>query len=90
MQKMKNKIRFLKKITILCVIMNLIITLVTLFICLMQQEISAGILSALLGAWSIELGLTALIKNTESKEDKQNVEIEEKIISQPDPTKDSI
>lgn len=87
---MKNKVRFLKKITILCVIMNLIITLVTLCICLMNQDISAGVLSALLGAWSIELGLTALIKNAESKEDKQNSEIEEKTISQPDPNKDSI
>lgn len=87
---MKTKVRFLKKITILCIIMNLIITFITLYICLIQREISTGILSALLGAWSIELGLTALIKNTEAKEDKQNVEIEEKIISQPDPDKDSI
>lgn len=87
---MKTRVRFLKKITILCIIMNLIITFITLYICLIQREISTGILSALLGAWSIELGLTALIKNTEAKEDKQNVEIEEKIISQPDPDKDSI
>jgi len=87
---MKTKVRFLKKITILCIIMNLIITFITLYICLIQREISTGILSALLGAWSIELGLTALIKNTEAKEATSDVELEEKIISQPDPDKDSI
>lgn len=86
---MKNKIRFLKKITILCVIMNLIITLVTLFICLMQQEISAGILSVLLGAWSIELGLSALIKKSEKSNELVQI-IEDDTEEGLDPLNDSI
>lgn len=66
MKKEKKTIRFLKKITVLCVIMNTIITLSALYICLIQSEISAGVLSALLGAWSIELALSAFIKNAEN------------------------
>lgn len=78
---MKKNIRFLKKITILCVVMNTIITFTTLGICVLQREISAGILSALLGAWSIELGLSAFIKNSEKPQEEIQIteeDIEEK------------
>ena len=90
---MKTNIRFLKKITVLSVIMNMIITFSALFICYIQQEITSGILSALLGAWSIELCLTAIIKSNEqkdnSKEDNLVNNIEDEP-SKPDPTQDSI
>ena len=87
---MKKNIRFLKKITILCVVMNTIITFTTLAICILQREISAGILSALLGSWSIELGLSAFIKNSEKqKEDIQIIE-EEETEKKSDPLDDSI
>ena len=79
---MKKNIRFLKKITILCVVMNTIITFTTLGICVLQREISAGILSALLGACSIELGLSAFIKNSEKPQEEiqitEEADIEEK------------
>lgn len=90
---MKNNVRFLKKITVLSVIMNIIITFSALYLCYKQNEITAGILSALLGAWSIELCLTAFIKNTEQKENSNtnnlvnNSNIE---ITEPDPEIDSI
>lgn len=85
---MKNKIRFLKKITVISIIMSMIITFSTLVLCFIQQEITAGILSALLGAWSIELCLTAIIKNNEWKEEKKiSIDVND---SEPDPTKDSI
>ena len=54
----------------LCIIVNIIITGVTLFICLRTNEITAGILTALLAAWSIELTLGAIIKSTETKQIK--------------------
>lgn len=76
---MKKNIRFLKKITILCVVMNTIITFTTLAICLLQREINAGILSALLGAWSIELGLSAFIKNSEKPQEEIQITEEEDI-----------
>ena len=88
---MKKNIRFLKKITILCVVMNMIITFTTLAICVLQREMSAGILSALLGAWSIELGLSAVIKNSEKQqEDIQIIEEEELKEENSDPLNDSI
>ena len=64
---MKKNIRFLKKIIILCLTANVFITLSTLFICIRANEISPGILTTLLGAWSIELALSAFIKGSESK-----------------------
>lgn len=74
--------------------MNMIISFSTLVLCFIQQEITAGILSALLGAWSIELCLTALLKGSEIKEESSKdvdfVNNNEDDSSKPDPTKDSI
>ena len=87
---MKKNIRFLKKITVLCVVMNMIITFTTLTICVLQREISAGILSALLGAWSIELGLSAFIKNSEKQQEDIQIIEEEETQQESDPLNDSI
>lgn len=85
---MRKNIRFLKKIIILCLIINIIITSVALFICITTNEISAGILGELLGAWSIELGLSAFIKNLECG--SKNIKTENIKTENEDKTKDSI
>ena len=94
---MKNAVRFLKKVTVLSIIMNIIITFATLILCFLQREITAGILSALLGAWSIELALSALIKTNETKSDLHKIindtTIQEEVIEdevKPDQNWDSI
>lgn len=71
----KNNVRFLKKITVLSVIMNIIITISAIVLCFIVGEITAGHLSVLLGAWSIELTLSAFIKNSEVKQESQQKEI---------------
>lgn len=61
--------RYLKKITLLCIVMNIIITAAVLVLCLRTGTVDAGVVAALLGAWSIELGLGAIIKVKEKKDD---------------------
>ena len=77
----KKNTRFLKKITILCAVMNIIITVASLTISIIKMEISTGTLSVLLGAWSFELTLSAFIKKSEN---------DKKVETEQDSTSESI
>lgn len=76
-EEKNKKIRFLKKITILCAIMNIIITVTSLTLCVLNRELSTGTLSVLLGAWSFELTLSAFIKKSNDSEKTENEEKED-------------
>lgn len=72
-----KKIRFLKKITILCAIMNIIITFTSLALAILNRDLSTGTLSVLLGAWSFELTLSAFLKKSDDSEKENNEEKED-------------
>lgn len=72
-----KKIRFLKKITILCAIMNIIITFTSLTLSILNRDLSTGTLSVLLGAWSFELTLSAFLKKSDDSEKENNEEKED-------------
>ena len=68
---------FLKKITILCAIMNIIITFTSLTLSILNMDLSTGTLSVLLGAWSFELTLSAFLKKSDDSEKENNEEKED-------------
>lgn len=63
--KQKEKVRFLKKITVLCLVMNALITLAALAVGVLSRMLDAGTLGVLAGMWSAELALGYLIKKEE-------------------------
>ena len=66
--KQKEKLRFLKKITVLCLVMNTLITLAALAVGVLSRALDAGVIGVLAGMWSIELVLGYLIKKGEKNE----------------------
>ena len=66
--KQKEKVRFLKKITVLCLVMNTLITLAALAVGVLSRALDAGVIGVLAGMWSIELVLGYLIKKGENNE----------------------
>lgn len=66
--KQKEKLRFLKKITVLCLVMNTLITLAALAVGVLSRALDAGVVGVLAGMWSIELVLGYLIKKGEKNE----------------------
>lgn len=68
MMSEKKKTRFLKKIVMYSVAMLTVITITTLAICARAGEIASGTVTALCGAWGLELGLNAFIKKGEANE----------------------
>lgn len=66
--KQKEKVRFLKKITVLCLVMNTLITLAALAVGVLSRALDAGVVGVLAGMWSIELVLGYLIKKGEKNE----------------------
>lgn len=66
--KQKEKLRFLKKITVLCLVMNALITLAALAVGVLSRALDAGVIGVLAGMWSIELVLGYLIKKGEKNE----------------------
>lgn len=66
--KQKEKVRFLKKITVLCLVMNALITLAALAVGVLSRALDAGVIGVLAGMWSIELVLGYLIKKGEKNE----------------------
>ena len=66
--KQKEKVRFLKKITVLCLVMNTLITLAALAVGVLSRALDAGVIGVLAGMWSIELVLGYLIKKGEKNE----------------------
>lgn len=76
-EEKNKKIRFLKKITILCAVMNIIITVTSLTLSVLNKELSTETLSVLLGAWSFELTLSAFIKKSNDSEKAENEEKED-------------
>ena len=66
--KQKEKLRFLKKITVLCLVMNALITLAALAVGVLSRALDAGVVGVLAGMWSIELVLGYLIKKGEKNE----------------------
>ena len=66
--KQKEKLRFLKKITVLCLVMNTLITLAALAVGVLSRALDAGVVGVLAGMWSIELALVYLIKRGEKNE----------------------
>lgn len=66
----KKQVRLLKKCTVLCLVMDVIITLVCLVIMLRTMELSATVVTTLAGMWSVELFLSFLIKDREAKTSK--------------------
>lgn len=66
--KQKEKLRFLKKITVLCLVMNTLITLAALAVGVLSRALDAGVIGVLAGMWSIELVLGYLIKRGEKDE----------------------
>ena len=66
--KQKEKLRFLKKITVLCLVMNALITLAALAVGVLSRALDAGVVGVLAGMWSIELVLGYLIKRGEKDE----------------------
>ena len=66
--KQKEKVRFLKKITVLCLVMNALITLAALAVGVLSRALDAGVVGVLAGMWSIELVLGYLIKKGEKNE----------------------
>ena len=64
----KAKLRFLKKITVLCLVMNALITLAALAVGVLSRALDAGVVGVLAGMWSIELALGYLIKRGEKDE----------------------
>lgn len=66
--KQKEKVRFLKKITVLCLVMNTLITLAALAVGVLSRALDAGVVGVLAGMWSIELVLGYLIKRGEKDE----------------------
>ena len=76
-EEKNKKIRFLKKITILCAIMNIIITFTSLTLSILNMDLSTGTLSVLLGAWSFELTLSAFLKKSDDSEKENNEEKED-------------
>ena len=63
--KQKEKVRFLKKITVLCLVMNALITLAVLAVAVLSRMLDAGVVGVLAGMWSMELVLGYLIKKEE-------------------------
>lgn len=63
----KRIIRFLKFVTMYSLLMASFVTVAVLYICYRANEISGTVVTALCGLWSIELGLSALIKVSEGK-----------------------
>lgn len=66
--KQKEKLRFLKKITVLCLVMNALITLAALAVGVLSRALDAGVIGVLAGMWSIKLALGYLIKKGEKNE----------------------
>lgn len=66
--KQKEKLRFLKKITVLCLVMNTLITLAALAVGVLSRALDAGVIGVLAGMWGIELALGYLIKRGEKDE----------------------
>lgn len=66
----KKQVRLLKKCTVLCLVMDIVITLVCLAIMLRTMELSATVVATLAGMWSVELFLSFLIKDREAKTSK--------------------
>lgn len=77
----KKQVRLLKKCTVLCLVMDIIITLVCLTIMLVTMELSATVVATLAGMWSVELFLSFLIKDREAKMSKA-VNVVEEIIEE--------
>lgn len=63
--KQKEKLRFLKKITVLCLVMDAVITLAALAVGVLGRSLDAGVVGVLAGMWSAELALGYLIKKGE-------------------------
>lgn len=63
--KQKEKVRFLKKITVICLVMNALITLAVLAVAVLSRMLDAGVVGVLAGMWSMELVLGYLIKKEE-------------------------
>ncbi len=63
--KQKEKVRFLKKITLLCLGMDVVITLAALAVGVLSRSLDAGVVGVLAGMWSAELALGYLIKKGE-------------------------
>lgn len=68
----KQKKRYLKKITTLCVVMDVIITTVVLSVAILTKYIDSATLGIISGMWSIELFLGFLIKKGENKNEGEN------------------
>ena len=73
----KKPVRLLKKCTVLCLVMDIIIALVCLVIMLVTMELSSTVVATLAGMWSVELFLSFLIKDREAKNEKMAVIVEE-------------
>lgn len=71
----KTKTRYLKRVTTLCIIMDIIITAVVLFISVTSRYIDTAALGIVSGMWSIELFLGYLIKSGEKKTKLEGTEI---------------
>ena len=63
----KKRLRFLKKIVLYNIVMLTLVTLAVLAVAWKTFEITSGTVTALVGAWSIELILNAFIKDGETK-----------------------
>ena len=72
----RKQVRLLKKCTVLCLVMDIIITLACLIIMLVTMELSTTVVATLAGMWSVELFLSFLIKDREAKNEKAAVIVE--------------
>lgn len=70
----KQKMRFLKKIVVFCMIFPAVFGAAGLIVCLRTMSDPTGIVQAVITAYTVELGLSCLTKITEKKENNKNDE----------------
>lgn len=63
----RKKMRFLKRVLLWCLIMGTVLTLGVLVVAWHVMELPEGSVAALAALWSVELVLSAIIKNGDKK-----------------------